>query len=223
VPITHVQSAQSSAFGSGTAVSLTITSSGSGDVILGTVAFADAINNLTSITTNKTDTGTLIDAVSDATNANTAQSFAIKNCSAGITTVTANFSVSEPGVILQIDEYSGTNSTIDNSGAAHSIRKAGTAGGVVTANAVTTTTNGCLIWVGTYDQTGVITAWGAGTGFTLRNHSTTVNEATEDEVQSTAGAITPTINDTGGGVNLIAVVAIQPSASADVLMAQVWL
>jgi hypothetical protein len=171
---------------------------GSGNLVCGLVTWGSGtVTDLASVTSDKGDTAIIVDRVADSINAQSSASFYFVNLTTGPTVITANFSPSDALVRIAIDEYSGivTASPIDNAGAAHGIRlqsSVGTGADAVTTFAVTTVTNGCLIYGAT--MTFSTSAATHGTGFAIENNGTPstngVGMATEDQVQALASAST---------------------------------
>lgn len=131
----------------------------------------------------------------------------ISNVVAGTTTITAQFSNSNQFGAMACVEIKGTatSGVVDVAGTFRDATGTNPFG-----NAITTTVNGDYIFVsGNMNCAGTVTA---GSGFTIRNTMSNACMYQEDQIQSTAGSITPTFNNSTSDTYGIVAVAFKPAA-----------
>jgi len=219
--IAHIQGNVFQTFTAAATTPVTLGSTvGVGNAIVGSVTAADTVT-LTSVTDDKSNTYTILDSHDLAAN-DISYTFCLGNITNGPKTITANWSSSASGHnAILVDEYSGVianTNPIDNSGAAHvgNFQAApGTGTDGATSTAVTTITNGCMIWGSTANLAGDSNPATAGTGFTPRQ-AASIKGLTEDLLQSTAGSIAATFTLSTSQGEFTALIALQPIGSATV-------
>lgn len=146
----------------------------------------------------------------------------VKSATAGSTTVTVTWSA-DPGVgMIVIHEYSGhdTSAPLDQYLTVAQFN-AGTGANACTSGAVTTTTNGQIIFGVTFDRAAAGGTETGGTGFTRRTNAG--EGATEDQIQTSAGSIAATFTlNTGFTTQLNAVVTFKAAGGAETITMDKW-
>jgi hypothetical protein len=205
VSIAHVQTAVNTTglAGGHTSISCVGSTIGTGNLVCGTCVWGtQTASDLTSVTTNQSQTATIVDKFVDATSNETVATFYLANVAAGTTTFTMNMASSLFTLEIAWDEYSGiaTATPIDGHAGQYQINP-GTGTDACTSTSIATTANGDLIYAVGYSMNTGITNLTAGTGFTNRSSSTGngFNFYTADKVQSTAGSVAATWTADSGG------------------------
>jgi|SRR5215470_8202848 len=217
--ISHVQGLHNANAGSGTSIAQTGSVVGNGNAVLVFVSWDNGSSPTVTVDDDKGNTYTSLDGnISDGVNNEGGQTFVRGNITNGPSTITAHFSVGSGSRVIIWDEYSGvqaaTNPTDGHTTNFQNPAPA-TTDGIVSTN-ITTTQGNDLIWGATSLNTasGTITQ---GTGFTPRVTDTTTGCAfcmTEDEIQSSAGAVQTTFTTNTSQQTYCFVVALKAAAAA---------
>lgn len=194
---------------------------GPGNLVCGLVAWdSTGARTLNSVIDDKGNTYTLGTLVNATTDGEFSRLFWCGNLTNAPQTITATFSAAIGFRRMLLDEYSGILALADPSDGHTGVRQASTT--AASSGNITTTVDGDLIYGAIYDAaaTGTLSAGG---GFTIRETATQpvadqVPLSSEDQVQSTAGAIAATFSLTVAGEVGTHVVAFQPVASAPTVL-----
>ncbi len=200
----HVQSKSIATDGAtATSIAITFTATGavaSGNLVCGMVVWGGVAGDLTSIDDDKSNTYTIVSAVTldDNPSGGSAAVFYKENITNGPITITAHFGSAQGFRGLTCHEASGlaTASALDKS--ASQIQNApGTGTNAVTSTAVTTTTNGQYIFGACSLMSNIRNAneFTAGTGYVEREEQgdgAVANLTSESQVQTSAGSIAAT-------------------------------
>lgn len=154
----------------------------------------------------------------DTANACVSECWICKDSAAGACTATANFNGSQNTTEIIIHEVSGCDNTspVDGAGGA-----AWTSTSTPTSPSVTTTFNGDYIFGAATQNSSATGTLTAGTGYTQRESFTTLIglvAASEDQIQTNAGAITTVFNNSvssrAGTIHIVALKASGASGGA---------
>jgi hypothetical protein len=209
--LTYVQSSSTgSDAGAGSISQSFSTNAVAGNMIVVAVSWDTSTGNTTAptITDSQGNTYTRATYANDTRHNQALAVFYAPAIKGGADTITATFPVSQSYRRLLIQEYAGLAGTVDVTSS-----NIGT-GSVPTSNAATTTTAGDLIFGAFMDDSGT-TSISAGTGFTQRQFVSS-DSATEDMIQSSAGAIAATANFAASTDYLAQMVAFKAGGSITV-------
>lgn len=195
-----------------TSASVSFTAGGTGNLICGTVFYADNVT-LSTIKDNNGVSATLVDNVDDAGDNCECQTFYFPNVSGSPTSIIATFSGSVSRSQVAMQEWSGiaTSTPLDGH---HMVQSSGT---TPSSGSITTTANGDLIYSSIFDviSNDTITA---GSGYTIRNsqsgNGVVTDIADESQVQSSAGAINGTWTINNSTVAVVGIMAFKAAAVA---------
>ncbi len=188
---TFVQKNISADGGSGTTVTVTISAGAAGNLICGSVTWADP-QTLSNVKDNNGVTYNIVDNLDDAGDAKSMATFYLPNISGAPTSIIATFSASTTGTRIEVQEWSGVVTTTPLDG--HTIQQ--TSGATVSSGNITTTVDGDLIYGSCDAAGGSDTTLTVGSGFTIGNNGSGVGlvicMADESQVQSVHGSIAAT-------------------------------
>jgi len=212
----HVQGNFSSLGGSGQitiAVILASTVTYGNTVTCEVINFNGGVDSPSSVTDDKSNTYTLDDASSNGADNITVTTYHLMNITNGPATITATWSANAAFPQILCDEWNGLGSATDG----HNLNSQDAGSGTNTGPSVTTTVSGDLV-VSMMAQGNNPAAGTAGSGWTLQTRDANSSDwipASEDQVQSAAGAVSPTWEGiTAIGTIFISAQAFKPSAAA---------
>jgi hypothetical protein len=179
-----------------------VTNSGTftaGNLIACVVIWIDTTNTLTSVTDGGSNTYTLVNNNTNGAGGGRISNAYAMNIAGFTGTITGTFSGAALWSSLQCHEVSGaaTTGALDKS-TAGGVNTSSTATDAVTITGVTTTANGEYVIAALVVTNGNTAA--AGTNYTQRiSNNGVTREFSEDQIQSSAGAIAPTFTASGAG------------------------
>ena len=169
--------------------------------------------SLVSVTDTQGNSYTVVDNPTSGTYGRAAMAYAIARATAA-DTVSCNFSTAGLGKSIAVHEVSGVNTSAPLDGHKMAVRTSpGTAANAVTSTNITTTTSGDYVLGFTFNSSSNGADWNAGTGYVRRQDLRTAAYAvaSEDRIQTTAGAIAATFTATSFGYEFITgVMAFRP-------------
>jgi len=203
----------------------------SGSLVAGGVCFDITIpRTINSITDDKGNNYTP-ERVDDTGDNEAAASFFLGNITNGPTVITITFSGTTSAITAIADEYSGGFAATDpRDGATHQGNYQPTPGtganAVTSGTAVTTATNGDLIY-GVGFQTGAVGGTlNAGTSYTQRGHiaatTNVVAGESEDLVQGSAGSAQVTMTNVAASATVCFIIAFKPAATQNPFVQSNW-
>ena len=199
----HIQSAESPSTTTPGASATFANPVGNGHLVAGVASYSNTCT-LGTITDDSAVQATQVDTGTDTTEGQKSTSFYFVNVTDSLRTVTENVTGAGCTSSVIIDEYSGvaTVSPLDQHAVGTQLSGGGTGANGLTSGSVTTGTAGELIY-GVNSTVGGATTITAGTGFTLRQTQTGLqqNLSSEDKVQAVAGAVAATFTTNNGGAS----------------------
>ena len=186
---------------------------GNGHLVAGVASYSNTCT-LGTITDDSAVQATQVDTGTDTTEGQKSTSFYFANVTDSLRTVTENVTGASCSSSVVIDEYSGVATVSPLDGTAHAANfqnSPGTGANAITSGSVTTVTSGDLIY-GANNIVGGLTGITAGTGYTLRQTQTGLqdNLSSEDKVQAVAGAVAATFTTNSNQDTITNVMAFKP-------------
>jgi hypothetical protein len=169
---------------------------------------------LVSVTDTQGNSYTVVDNPTSGSYGRAAMAYAIARASAA-DTVSCNFSAAGIGKSIIVHEIGGVNPSVPLDGHKMAVRTSpGTGANAVTSTNITTTTSGDYVVGFTFNSSSNGADWNAGTGYVRRQDLRTASYAmaSEDRIQTTAGAIAATFTATASafGEFITGVMAFRP-------------
>jgi hypothetical protein len=213
--ITYVQSASGNDhYSTATAAAKFANAVTASDVIAVLCAWTGTTQTLTRVSDTQGNAYTIVDNPTSGSYGRAAMAYAVAGVS-GPDTVTCTFSSASMGKSVVAHEIGGVNAAVPLDGHKMTVRLSpGTGANAISSGAITTTVNGDYLLGFTFNSSSNQADWNAGTGFTrrqdLRVASYTV--ASEDAIQSAAGAAAATFTATAGAVGefITGILALRP-------------
>jgi hypothetical protein len=185
-----------------------------GNAIAVLCAWTSVSQTLTSVTDSQGNSYTLVDNPTTGSYGRAAMAYAIAQTS-GPMTVACRFSSAAMGKSVIVHEISGVNASVPLDGHKMTVRmNPGTGANALTSGSITTTVSGDYLVGFTFNDSGNLADWNAGTGFTRRQDLRIASypAASEDMIQAAPGAVAATFTATTGTIGefITGILAFRP-------------